>query len=248
MSVKIMSQVWENGPMQQAERFVLLALADFANDAGECWPSIDGIAKKTCLKERGVRQILRRLEESGWLATDVGGGRHGCNHYRINPAPHAPFSSVKPGTTCPPAPHAPRHMDAETRHMDAQNPAPHAPEPSRTINNHHNMVEGKKTTPKEPRQNLDEGFDEFWAVYPKKVAKPDALKNWRKAIKDGATASQIIEGARRYAASETVRNGYVKHPQGWLSSHRWEDEPAMPVSTAPVDQNSAWLRKVAGRN
>ena len=136
MSIKIMSKIWECGPDAQADCFVLLALADFANDAGECWPSIETVAKKVRMKERGVRQIIRRLEADGWLQTVVGGGRHGCNNYRINPAPHAPLLADKPGTTCPPAPHAPRHETTETRHETTQNPAPHAPEPSRTVNNH----------------------------------------------------------------------------------------------------------------
>jgi hypothetical protein len=119
MSIKIMSMVWDHGPEKQAERFVLLAIADFANDDGECWPSIAGICRKTCMSERGVQVIIRRLEAQGWLHIDTGKGRKNCNVYTVkNPAPHAPR------TTCTP------HMDAETPHMDAINPAPHAPEPS----------------------------------------------------------------------------------------------------------------------
>ena len=238
MSVKLMAQIWESGPEQQAERFVLLALADFANDSGECWPSVDRIAEKTCMKERGVRQILRRLEASGWLSTEVGGGRHGCNQYRINPAQHAPFNGEKPGTTCPPAPHAPRHETTETRHETAQNPAPHAPEPSRTIKNH------QKTS--STRQNR---FDEFWAVYPKKVGKPAAKKNFDRAVKAGADPGEIIAGANRYAVSVAGKeSGFIKHPQGWLTDGRWSDE----VSPQPIPQQSdggerrSFLRKIAG--
>jgi hypothetical protein len=83
MSIKIMSIVWDRGPENQAERFVLLALADYANDDGECWPSIEGVARKTCLTDRGVRKIMRRLEDTGWLSIEAGGGRKNCNLYRI---------------------------------------------------------------------------------------------------------------------------------------------------------------------
>ena len=114
-----MSRVWENGPGKQAERFVLLAIADYANDEGECWPSIAGICRKTCMSERGVQTIIRRLQADGWLDIETGKGRRNCNLYTVkNPAPHAPR------TTCAP------HMDAQTPHMDAESPAPHAPEPS----------------------------------------------------------------------------------------------------------------------
>lgn len=122
MSIKIMYHVWEAGPDKQADRFVLLAIADYANDDGKCWPSIAGICRKTCMSERGVQTIIRRLEADGWLSIDTGKGRRNCNVYTVK-TPHKMH----------PAPHAPPHIDAETPHMDARNPAPYAPEPSITI-------------------------------------------------------------------------------------------------------------------
>ena len=129
MSIKIMTLVWQNGPEKQSERFVLLALADYANDDGECWPSIAGLMQKTCLSERGIQSVIRRLCADGWLEIEAGGGRRNCNLYtiitaklaEINPAPPAPRSICTP------------QMDAETPQMDAVNPAPPAPEPSLTI-------------------------------------------------------------------------------------------------------------------
>ena len=235
MSIKIMSLVWEKGPQNQAERFVLLALADFANDAGECWPSVDAIAAKTCFKERGVRQILRRLEDAGWLATAIGGGRHGCNNYRINPAPHAPLLGEKPGMVCPPAPNAPRHETTNTRHMTAQNPAPHAPEPSRTI--------------KEPSLSRIHSFEAFWDAYPhrdgKRGKKPSAAK-FERVIAAGVSAQTVIDAAKRYAADKRVRDGFAKDPITWLNQAGWEDEIASsPAKAASPTRNEFW-RKVAG--
>ena len=83
MSIKIMSWVWESGPQSQSDRFVLLALADYANDEGECWPSIAGIRAKVCMSERGVQTVIRRLEATGWLSIEVGKGRKNCNVYMI---------------------------------------------------------------------------------------------------------------------------------------------------------------------
>lgn len=125
MSIRIMAMVWDS-ELPSMDRLVLLAVADFCDDGGKCWPSIDRIAKKCGMTDRGVRKILRRLEECGWLETDVGGGRHGCSQY-----------TVKPGTTFPPEPRSPRNTSAETRNTSAENPEPCSPEPSRTINNRH---------------------------------------------------------------------------------------------------------------
>lgn len=85
MSIRIMAKVWDNGPEDRAELLVLLALADFANDEGRCWPSMSGIAQKARITERGAQKIVRRLEETGWLKIATGGGRGCKNSYLITP-------------------------------------------------------------------------------------------------------------------------------------------------------------------
>lgn len=122
MSIRIMSLVWETGPQKQAERFVLLALADYANDAGECWPAVQSICRKVCMTDRGVQKVIRRLEADGWLEINTGNGRHGCNQYTIkNP------ERGSPRTTFPP------NKSAETPNDVPLNPERGSPEPSRTI-------------------------------------------------------------------------------------------------------------------
>lgn len=82
------------------------------------------------------------------------------------------------------------------------------------------------------KQNVSEHFDRFWKVYPKKVGKPAAEKNFARAVKAGADPEDIIAGARRYAQSEQVARGYVKHPQGWLTDQRWLDDIPAPTQGA----------------
>ena len=71
----------------------------------------------------------------------------------------------------------------------------------------------------------DDGFEDFWQVYPKKVGKQDARKAWPKAIK-AADLSAIVEGARSYAASHEPSYEFWKNPSGWLTGKRWQDQPA----------------------
>lgn len=78
-----MAWVFDNGPKDSAERLVLLALADYATDAGEWAPSMIGIAAKAGMTERGARGIIRRLEAAGWIDVEIGGGRGGKSRYRI---------------------------------------------------------------------------------------------------------------------------------------------------------------------
>lgn len=99
MSVRVMAWVWDQGPSNGAERLVLLALADFCDDAGRCWPAMATIAAKACVTERGARNIVRRLEADGWLKTQVGRGRGGCNTYQlVMSSPEQRAGNDVPGT------------------------------------------------------------------------------------------------------------------------------------------------------
>lgn len=82
----------------------------------------------------------------------------------------------------------------------------------------------------EPQSDVREDrFDEFWKVYPKKVAKPEARKAWDKAIRK-KDPQAIIHAAERYAKTEQVCRGFAKHPQGWLNGERFNDPDVQPVA------------------
>lgn len=92
MSIKLMTKVWEHGPQNQNEMIVLLCLADRADlESAECYPSVGSVADRCRLSKRGTRQIMRRLEDKGWLETNFEGGRK-TNTYRINKAKLTPSS------------------------------------------------------------------------------------------------------------------------------------------------------------
>lgn len=72
------------------------------------------------------------------------------------------------------------------------------------------------------------GFDDFWSVYPRKVAKQNAVKAWGKT---GANDSQsltdtIIADVKRRVESEWKGKDvqYIPHPATYLNQRRWEDE------------------------
>lgn len=66
MSIVAMNWVWKLR-LRPSVKFVLLALADAADDNGACWPSIPTLAHKTCLDDRSVQRILRWLEDGAYL-------------------------------------------------------------------------------------------------------------------------------------------------------------------------------------
>lgn len=92
MSVKVMAAVWDHSRASGTPLIVLLCLADWANDDGECWPSVSSIARKARLKdERHVKRIIHETLEKelgevvvipgGGVASAKGGLR--SNRYRI---------------------------------------------------------------------------------------------------------------------------------------------------------------------
>lgn len=60
------------GP-KHTNRLVLISLANFANDDGQCWPAIDSICMQANVTERAAKDALRWLEEGGYVTIVVNG-------------------------------------------------------------------------------------------------------------------------------------------------------------------------------
>jgi hypothetical protein len=75
-------------------------------------------------------------------------------------------------------------------------------------------------------------FDEFWKIYPRKVAKGTARKAWTKAIK-AAAPEAIIKALRGQIAAGAFKEAtYTPYPATWLNGERWDDEILPPQPTA----------------
>lgn len=71
-----------------------------------------------------------------------------------------------------------------------------------------------------------ESFNSFWAEYPKKVAKPSAVKAFQKAIKK-TDLPTILSAIRRHKKTDQWKRDkgqFIPHPTTWLNQERWEDE------------------------
>ncbi len=106
-----MTAVWDL-QLPDSEKLVLLALADNANDAGVCWPSVATIARKCSKGERTVQGAIKSLEASGHLS-------------RIEKVGKGVTYTIHPRSACAPQTSHPRNEQHPT-------PAAAAPKPSRT--------------------------------------------------------------------------------------------------------------------
>lgn len=85
MSIRQMSIVWECDCSGQ-DQALLLALADFADDAGnQVYPSVRRLIWKTGQSERSVQRRLARFRQLGVLRVlrTGGGGHNSPTHYAL---------------------------------------------------------------------------------------------------------------------------------------------------------------------
>lgn len=99
MSIKVMSWVWEQSPYEGKILLIHLALADFANDSGECWPSQQRLAEKARCTVRYVRDAISQMESDGFISIlEVSNGVR-PNRYLMHPSKRGKSVPVRKSET-----------------------------------------------------------------------------------------------------------------------------------------------------
>ena len=110
-----MNAVWKLDSITSTQKLVLLALADNANDRGECFPSMSMLARKTSLSDRAVRGAVRELETTGIVRSETRAGTSTLYRLRVQPRNDVPPSNeVVPRNVVPPTPEAGAALPADT--------------------------------------------------------------------------------------------------------------------------------------
>lgn len=87
---------------------------------------------------------------------------------------------------------------------------------------------GAKASPRKKgngKVDLTDGFPEFWAAYPRRVAKAAAERAWAKLSPDSKLAA--LSGAKLWgevwADAPDDRRQFIPYPATWLNGQRWTD-------------------------
>lgn len=84
MSVRVMNEVWEQAMDLSGSRLlVMLALADWANDEGVCWPSVRTLAHKARIDRATAYRVLADLEAEGYIERSSRPGHSSL--FRVHP-------------------------------------------------------------------------------------------------------------------------------------------------------------------
>jgi hypothetical protein len=100
MSIRVMSRTWDACPFEGRKLLIMLALCDYADDEGYCWPKMKQVATKARCSENYARRCIRDFEKEGWLTTTEHRGSGHQNEYQIHENPTSVLvSKTQPQST-----------------------------------------------------------------------------------------------------------------------------------------------------
>jgi biotin operon repressor len=184
---------------------VLARYAD--NVTHQAFPSLDTLANRLGCGEKTVRRAIEDLVEHGAIK------KHSRGRYQ---------SSLYTVMTTPPKGSKMSHEGSKMSH-EGSNVSHEGSNMSTRLDKN---VQVTRTTEQEPPELelLNQAFDKFWAVYPKKDDKPLAKRSFIKAL-DRATLDVIVAGAVRYRDDPNREQAFTKNPSTWLNADAWENGP-----------------------
>jgi len=201
-----MNAVWRESKSKGRARLVLLSIADHQGELG-AWPSIETLAKMVNSSPRSVQRDIQDLIELGELVVEFRSaptyGPYKANRYFVNlPGVTNEVSEVTKTAS------EVTDLESEVTESASEVTAGGVLTLNRTL---------KETLTKQ----ADESFETFWNLYPKKVAKADALKAWKQVLKK-KTADEMIGITKAYSESKLPDMTYIPYPASWLNKGLYE--------------------------
>jgi hypothetical protein len=201
MSIEAVSLVLNNSRATGRAKLVLLGIANHLGDHG-AWPSISTLARYANASERSVKRDIQELVELGELKVELQNAptktQYKTNLYWI---------TISSGVT-----------DSASGVTDWVSRGDSSGKSGVTPVGTQNII----LTIKEPSLKSDlDSFDTFWLLYPKRIAKADALKAWKQAIKK-KTADELIALTKAYSESKLPDMTYIPYPASWLNKGLYE--------------------------
>lgn len=132
----MMNRIWFRTDLGQMEKFVALALADTADDFGECYPAVATIALKCSCSERSVQNAIKSLCERGFLKKIERQNHSNLYEFQLDALPHTErprrqkerrFAETRTGESPAPVTRSTGESGAltgESRSMTGESPAP----------------------------------------------------------------------------------------------------------------------------
>jgi len=203
-------------------------LAKFADaETGQAFPGRTRLSNELSCSLKSVDRAVSELIELGAVKKTqrVKDGHYQSSLYTV--------VRVDPGSDQT----RPRVTDDATPRHDG--PDPVSPVTHRTITTEPEPLK------QEPLNDISEQFNQFWAIYPRKKGKGQAIKAFEKALLK-TDLETILAGVEAYKEYEDMYDPqFIAHPTTWLNGERWDDEhiEVKVVSKSPyVGGEREWVR------
>jgi hypothetical protein len=102
-----------------------------------------------------------------------------------------------------------------------------------------NTITKEQQPIKNKQENTETGFETFWLLYPKRIAKPDAIKAWKKAITK-KPADELIALTKAYSESKLPGEPYIPYPASWLNKELYESVELQENKPLPKLKIGKW--------
>lgn len=257
MSVQAITWAYEQVELEGVPRFVLVTLANRADEDWSCYPSVAILQRDTGYKDRAIRNALEMLETNGYLTRQrqrnpdgsLGRYRFYLQRHRM---PLGVLAAVnaggrktakKPEQIHRPAPDAARKPTGTS----CQNPTGtscRTTKPNKQDSNRQTLMSDAKMN----GTGLTTAFDVLWALWPAKgrersKARDKVRDAFAKAV-EHRPPELLIEAARKFVAKTEAQ--YVPALNRWLEQGRYEN--FLPVDQAKqpglFDSDAQWAARL----
>jgi DNA-binding Lrp family transcriptional regulator len=199
--VWIPKEIIEDDSLNGDEKMLYADIASFEN----CFILNETFAKRYKVSERTIQNRIKKLKDKGFVVEIAFNGRT-----RTLKSGYAFSWQTRKNL---------RGRGEETFVAEVKESSP-------IDNNIDNIEKTINTTPTPFQGETDENFISFWSEYPKRVAKPSAVKAFQKAMKK-TDLPTILIAIRKYKKTDQWRKDkgqFIPNPATWLNQERWEDE------------------------
>lgn len=239
MSVQAITWALAQMVKPSGRKFTLVALANYSDGEGACFPGQKKLAMDTSLSERSVWKYLRDLEAEGYITRchrQRSDGSRTSDEYRLNiqlaPVAVRASTQLAPGSE-------PTRTGREAILEPSEEPSEKNP-----------PLEFPPLEIIDAEPTAEQSFETWWRLYPKKVDHKLSRKAYLGILKRReATISELYAGLQAYVAflnAEGWETRHTKGPAAWLNAERWKDDLTVRKRTSDYDLVLASVRNGGG--
>lgn len=225
MSIEVMTWAWKT-QLKPTLKLTLLALADYSNDEGICWPSIDSITKKSSLTRSSLIKNVQKLCDMGAIEKQkrYENGKRSSNEYRLKIDLSPESIRMEFGR--------PESIRMESIRMEKKTLSPESRpmtiyKPSVTDNRTVSNICAIDVNEKNNAQMRNAYFVKFYTAYPRHKDRKRAKKAFDKINPDEQLFNKIMKGVENLNNEIKLKDiplEFCKYPAAWLNGECWEDE------------------------